>query len=116
MGYITALIASVLTLFYVQLSLHVIRLRKLHQVSVGTGGVEVLERAIRAHGNFAEYVPLSLVLMALLEINGAPSLLVAALGACLVMGRYLHAKGMRDSDHGMPVKEGHISRVLLVLD
>lgn len=80
MVFITALIASVLALFYFQLS-------------------------FRAQSNFAEYVPLSLLLMALLEINDAPSVLVLAIGCCLLVGLYLHAKGVSDPD------QGHANRI-----
>ena len=101
MVFITTLFASVLALVYIQLSLRVHQLQKLHQDSMESGDADALQSAIRTHGNFVEYVPLSLVLMALLEINDAPSLLVSALGACLFVGVGLHVKGMRDSQHGI---------------
>ena len=59
---VTSLIASVLTIFFVKLSFAVIALRRKNRVALGTGGQEELERAIRAQGNFAEYVPISLIL------------------------------------------------------
>jgi uncharacterized membrane protein YecN with MAPEG domain len=90
----TAVFASVLTLMFIKLSFSVIGFRRKNKVSLGAGGVAELERAIRAHGNFAEYVPLGLFLMGALELNGAPLELVAPLGCLLVLGRYLHAKGI----------------------
>jgi uncharacterized membrane protein YecN with MAPEG domain len=53
-----------------------------------------MERAIRAQANFAEYVPIALILMACLEINGAPLWLIAILGITFVAGRVIHAQGM----------------------
>jgi uncharacterized membrane protein YecN with MAPEG domain len=101
MVYITTLFASVLALVYIQISLRVHKLQKLHQVSKESVDADAMQSAIRAHGYFVEYVPLSLVLMTLLEINDAPSLLVSAMGACLLVGVGLHVKGMRDAQHGM---------------
>ena len=89
-----AVFASILALMFIKLSLNVIGFRRKNKVSIGAGGVDELERAMRAHGNFAEYVPLGLFLMGALELNGAPSVLVALLGSLLVIGRYFHAKGI----------------------
>jgi uncharacterized protein len=97
MLWITPTVAAVLTLVYIRLAFNVIGLRRSNRVSLGTGGVDALERAIRAHGNFAEYVPLGLILMLTLEWNKAPMLLVAALGALLVAGRLIHAKGIQET-------------------
>lgn len=96
MVYVTAVVAAALAFIFIKLSFSVIELRKIHKVSIGSGGVDALERAMRAHANFAEYVPLGLVLIASLELNGAPSMLVAVVGLFLVLGRYFHAKGMHE--------------------
>ncbi len=96
MVYVTAVVAAALAFIFIKLSFSVIELRKIHKVSIGSGGVDALERAMRAHANFAEYVPLGLVLIASLELNGAPWILVAVIGLFLVLGRYFHAKGMHE--------------------
>lgn len=93
---ITAIIASVLTLIFIKLSFAVIGLRRKNKVGLGSGGYDDLERAIRAQGNFAEYVPLGLILIACLELNGAPWWLVAIPGLTLVSGRLIHAKGINE--------------------
>ena len=90
----TAVFASILALMFIKLSFDVIRFRRKNKVALGGGGVEELERAIRAHGNFAEYVPLGLFLIGALELNEAPLELVAPLGVLLIAGRYFHAKGI----------------------
>ena len=94
MLFITSIIASVLTIIFVRLSFAVIRLRRKNKVGLGNGGHEELERAIRAQGNFAEYVPFGIILIACLEINGAPWWLVAVPGITLIAGRLIHARGI----------------------
>lgn len=91
---ITTIIASALTIIFIRLSFAVIHLRRKNQVGLGSGGHEDLERAIRAQGNFSEYVPFGLILIACLELNGAPWWLVAAPGLSLIIGRLIHAKGI----------------------
>lgn len=91
---ITAIIASILTIIFIKLSFAVIALRRKNQVGLGNGGHDDLERAIRAQGNFAEYVPFGIILIACLELNGAPWFLVALPGITLIIGRWIHAKGI----------------------
>ena len=91
---VTSIIASLLTIIFVKLSFAVIGLRRKNKVGLGSGGNEDLERAIRTQGNFAEYVPFGIILVACLELNGAPWCLVAIPGIALIIGRLIHAKGM----------------------
>ena len=88
---ITLFYAGLLTLVYLALSVQVVRLRRSLQVGLGTGGHEVLDRATRAHANFGEYVPLALLLIALLEAGtAAPVWLMHLLGLMLLFGRVMH--------------------------
>ncbi len=91
---VTSFTASILTIIFVKLSFAVIGLRRKNKVALGSGGQEELERAIRAHGNFAEYVPFGLFLIACLELNGAPWWLVTIPAFTLIIGRLIHAKGI----------------------
>ena len=50
--------ASLLAALYFFLSLRVIRMRRRERIALGDGENARLERAIRVHANFAEYVPL----------------------------------------------------------
>jgi uncharacterized membrane protein YecN with MAPEG domain len=93
---ITAVTAAILGLMFFRLSLNAIKFRRQHKVSLGSGGHDDLERAIRAQGNFAEYVPISLILIACLELNAAPWWLVAFPGVALIVGRLYHAKGINE--------------------
>ncbi|BDT76177.1 MAPEG family protein [Polynucleobacter sp. KF022] len=93
---ITAIIASILTIIFVKLSFAVIGLRRKNKVGLGSGGHDDLERAIRAQGNFAEYVPFGLILIACLELNGAPWWFVVLPGITLIIGRLIHVKGIHE--------------------
>jgi len=92
---VTSIIASTLTIIFVKLSFAVIGLRRKNQIGLGSGGHDDLERAIRAQGNFAEYVPIGVILIACLELNGAPWWLVAIPGITLMIGRLIHAVGIK---------------------
>lgn len=91
---VTSIVASVLTIIFIKLSFAVIGLRRKNKVGLGSGGHEDLERAIRAQGNFTEYVPFGIILIACLELNGAPWWLVSVPGITLIIGRLIHAKGI----------------------
>ena len=72
----------------------VVRQRGKTKTSLGTGGHAALEQAVRAHGNFIEYVPLILLLLLLLELCGTRVIVLYGLGAALTIGRILHAWGL----------------------
>lgn len=91
---ITLLFAGVLTLLLLALSANVSRWRRRAQMGIGDGGHAELARAIRVQGNFVEYVPLGLLLLALLEIASAPRWSILAGGSALLLGRVLHAWGL----------------------
>ncbi len=91
---ITAFYASLLAILFVGLSMRVIRLRGLVRVAVGAGGDPALERAIRVHANCAEYAPIGLLLLLLVELSGYTPWVVHANGVALLAGRTIHAWGM----------------------
>lgn len=90
---VTALHAGLLAFCFLWLATRVIKARRVHRVALGTPH-RLVERAVRAHGNFAENVPFALLLMALCEINGLPEWALHVLGAVLLAGRVLHARGI----------------------
>lgn len=91
---VTPLYAGLLGLLFLALSIRTIGVRRRLRIAVGDGGNEEMLRAMRVHANFAEYVPLAVVLLFLLETQGAPLVLVHALCAALVIGRLVHAYGV----------------------
>ena len=94
---ITLLVASLHVLFYLLLSMRVMLHRKAQRIGVGTGGDEVMTRRVRVHGNFAEYVPLALLMLALLALSGVGAGLLWTFGLALLVARVLHAIGLSGS-------------------
>ena len=90
----TPIYAGLLGLMAVALTVMVIRQRGRLRVAFGDGQDKLLQRAIRAHGNFVETAPLCLLLIALAEWQGTAVWLVHLLGAALVVGRGLHGFGI----------------------
>ena len=91
---IVALYAGLLGLIFLYLSMRVIRNRRRAQIALGIAGDAALERAARVQGNFAEYAPLILLLLWLVETSAYPAWVVHGLGAALLAGRVLHAYGV----------------------
>jgi uncharacterized membrane protein YecN with MAPEG domain len=91
---ITALYAALLTALFVVLSVRVIATRRGSGAPLGDGGNPELLRRIRVQGNFAEYVPLALILLGLAEGLHTPVWLLHLLGLGLLIGRLLHAYGV----------------------
>ena len=91
---ITSIYASLSVLLIVRLTLSVIKLRRKNLISVGDGGIEELQLAIRTHANAVEYIPITLLLLLMLELNGAPNTLIHICGITLLIGRIIHAMGL----------------------
>ena len=87
--------AALLGLIFIGLSVNAIKARRRFQIAVGDGGNDEMLRAARVHGNFAEYAPLALLLIFMLEMQTVPPLLIHALCTALVLGRLSHAFGVR---------------------
>jgi len=91
---ITPVYAALFALSFVFLSMRVIRLRRAARISFGDGGDQELQRRTRVHANFAEYVPLTLILMALAELQDQPGWTIHLIGALLLIGPAAHAYGV----------------------
>ena len=87
---ITPIYAGLLGLVFLCLSGSVVVGRGGKGVSLGDGGDEGLKRRIRAHANFAEYVPLTLILFFFIEQAGANSYFVHGINIALLVGRLMH--------------------------
>ena len=94
---ISLLIASLHVVVYLVLTLRVVLHRKVHKIGVGTGGDQSLTRKVRVHGNFGEYVPLALLMLALLELAAINTTLLWTFGIALLLARVLHAVGLGGS-------------------
>lgn len=90
----TAFYAGLLGLIYAGMSGWVIGGRLTGNVLFGDGGQDSLQRRIRSHANFMEYVPITLLLIALYEAGGGAQGWVRGLLIVLVIARILHPIGM----------------------
>lgn len=87
----TMFYAGLLALILIAMSIRLVTLRRRLGVGLGSGGHDALQRQVRAHANFCEYIPLALVLLLLLEsAPGVPVWALHGLGVALVIGRILH--------------------------
>ncbi len=89
--HVTALYAALLALLLVYLSARVIVRRRAMRIGMGDGDDPLLARWVRAQANLAEYAPLGLLLILILELGGWSSWLLHILGLLLVAGRCAHA-------------------------
>lgn len=103
---ITAFYAALLGLFFVFLSFRVIGWRRLKSVELGHGEDSELLRRMRVHANFAEYVPFTLLLMAIAESMTAPRPLIHIAGLILIGGRLMHAYGLSQTPHILRLRVG----------
>lgn len=83
---------NILILFY--LALRVVGRRRSAQVSLGTGGDSELEQRVRAHGNAAEYIPVTMLGLFVLASMDTQLWLIHAIGATFTLGRVLHGIGL----------------------
>ncbi|HET7592467.1 MAG TPA: MAPEG family protein [Rhodanobacteraceae bacterium] len=81
-------------LLVVALAVRVMWLRNTRRVGLGAGGDAVLARAIRAHANAAEYLPIALLLLVLLALEQTRPGLLHMFGIVLIVARILHAIGL----------------------
>jgi uncharacterized protein len=86
--------AAIFAIFFIVLSFRVARQRQSLKIGLGDGGNKDMQRAVRVHANFAEYVPLCLLMIYLVEQSGVYAWFVHALGMGLLVGRLSHAFGV----------------------
>jgi len=89
---ITSFYSALLALLVLKLAFNVIKVRQKHKLGLGYDQKDLLI-AGRIHANAMEYIPISLILLALTELNGVPTLLIHLSGATLLFARIIHAKG-----------------------
>jgi len=113
---ITALYAGMLGLLLLFLSLRVSGERMKQRCSIGMGSPSLLE-AIRRHGNFVEWVPYALILMALCESNGLSGRYLHAAGIALVLARIAHPLGIKHDvmPHPLRALGGGLTLVIVLL-
>lgn len=95
---ITPYYAAVLALLFIILSVRTIKSRREHNVAIGDGGEKSILRASRVHANFSEYVPLTLLLIAMLEIQSYSHWIIHGLCIALLAARIAHAYGVSQTN------------------
>ena len=81
---ITLLYASLLGLLQVTLAYKVGSSRLKTNTLLGDGNQSEVLQKVRAHGNLTEYVPIFLILLALIEMQGVALWKIHVLGSCLL--------------------------------
>lgn len=87
------------------LGLRVVKGRRQHRILIGDNGNRDFIWIVRAHGNFTETAPLTLIAIASAELAGAPGFLVHACGLSLVIGRLLHAYCFLKAPHVIRLRQ-----------
>ena len=91
---ITALYGALNAIFNIFLANNVSNARRRHKVGIGDGSDPGMLVAIRAHANNAEFVPLAIVVMLLLEMCGADRAILHIYGGTLLVARIAHWIGL----------------------
>lgn len=91
---VTGFYAALLGVIFALLSSWVIAGRFKLQILHGDGGNDIMNRRMRTHANFAEYVPLILLLAAFYEISGGSRSILRILLIILTLARAMHPIGM----------------------
>lgn len=112
---VTSLYAGLLALLLVTLSVKTILMRRKTGTSVGDNGNADMLKAIRVQGNFTEYTPFALLLLALSELQGAPGWAVHVLGLMLLAGRLLHVWGFGSTPQIIPARQAGMVLTFLMI-
>ncbi|MDB5973490.1 MAG: hypothetical protein JWR07_250 [Nevskia sp.] len=99
---VTPLYAGLLALWYLVLSIRVVQYRGAAKIGLGDGGNISMLRRIRAHANFAEHVPLILLMIGYLEVSRFSIYILHALGASLLVARLLHGIALSFTQKWLP--------------
>jgi uncharacterized membrane protein YecN with MAPEG domain len=112
---ITLASAAILAVLGLILALRASMARGKHGILMGDGGNAELIVRMRSHANFVEYAPLTLIMMALLELAGANHAVLIASSAVFILARILHAVGMARGGANPFRMLGTIASALVVL-
>ncbi len=117
---ITLMYASVFALFALVLSFRAGSFRGKSGISVLHGepaNMELAER-VRAHQNFLEYVPIVIIVMGAIELNGGSDMFLYVTGDLLFIARIAHAMGLKHDNmahKGRLIGAGGTALITLVI-
>jgi uncharacterized membrane protein YecN with MAPEG domain len=112
---ITLFYAGLCTLLVLVLAGRVMARRLSHKIGIGDGGDHEMIKRVRAHANAVEYLPLALLLLGGMELNGYPDTVIHGFGATLLVSRLLHAWGLSRSSSASPGRFVGILFTLLLM-
>lgn len=111
----TLLTASALAVVAFTIGLRLGRVRYITNTMLGDGGIPQLAARVEGQAAFTAYVPLLLIIMALLEMGGAKAEFLMVFGALLVVFRLLHIAGMGRQTRSLQRVIGEMGSSLLLL-
>ncbi|WP_260582836.1 MAPEG family protein [Sphingopyxis sp. PET50] len=91
---VTAFVAAVCALLLLATAIDTVRQRLRLGAAFGDHGDAKLISASRAHGNLAEYAPIVVILLGLLESARANHMALMVIGAVFLIGRVAHVVGL----------------------
>ena len=105
---ITGLYAGVFAVFALVLSFQAgsARGKSGHSIFFGDPVNMELGEKVRRHQNFLEYVPMIVILMGAIELNGGSATFLHSIGAALIVARIAHAVGLKHDNMA------HIGRLI----
>jgi uncharacterized membrane protein YecN with MAPEG domain len=109
MLFVTPLYAGLLALLFLVLSWRVVNLRRAGIIYGDNGKPEVI-RVVRAQANFAEYVPLALLMLGFLELGHFSIYALHALGLTLLLARLVHGVSL---SYGWQLRAGRTAGAVL---
>jgi uncharacterized protein len=119
--HILVLTTGILGVIFFALTVWVVTYRNKTKLMLGDGtgsglpDAQGLQIAVRAHANFAEFVPLILLILATLAHEGANSTFFLVLCGALVLGRILHPIGIRILTPNVPRAVGAMLTWIVLL-
>jgi hypothetical protein len=113
---ITGLYAALMFLIVLWLGFQVGSTRNRTRISILHGDDIDLAEKIRRHANFTENVPLVLILMTVVELNGGAPTLLHGCGITLVAARIAHPLGLHHDNIRHPLRAlGALGTLLVTL-
>jgi uncharacterized membrane protein YecN with MAPEG domain len=87
-------------------------MRVRRDIAFGDNGDVNIARVVRAQANFAEYVPLALLMMGFLEVTRFSIYLLHALGLTLLVARLIHGAAL---SFGWQMRVGRVTGATLTV-
>jgi hypothetical protein len=112
---ITGLYVALGVLLVLVLAIRVVMRRWTARIGIGDGDDKELRKRIRAHGNAIEYLPIGLLALLLLDLDGTTPVLLHVFGVALILARAVHAFGLSRTGGVSPERFFGITLTFLTL-